>query len=157
MNMTNVAVPHELFGVLIVNAASLLRAHLDDAVVAVSSVRHPAALAHEKRHGLFNIYVLARLASEDGNQRVPVVGGGNNDRLNVLIVQKAAEVAIAFRLRPAHGDALAHSRLITVGEGDNIHIRLIFEIVNVLVADESKADEADLHAVIRARGASARR
>ena len=49
---------------------------------------------------LLAIDVLAGLAGQDGDDRVPVVGRGDDDRVDVLAIEDLAEVAVGLG-RPA--------------------------------------------------------
>ena len=50
----------------------------------------------------------------------------------------------------ARRDALFQARLVNIAHGRKIGVLLILEIEDVLGADQSIPDEADLHTVIRA-------
>ena len=73
--------------------AALLRAHLDDAIVAAGGVDHDAALADGQRERFFDVDVLARLARHDRRQRVPVIGRADDYRVDVLAIEHPAKVA----------------------------------------------------------------
>ena len=68
-------------------------AHLGDALGLLGRVDHRPALGDPVRQRLLAIDVLAGLAGEDGRDRVPVVGRGDDDGVDVLAVEHLAEVA----------------------------------------------------------------
>ena len=57
----------------------------------------------------------------------------------------------------ARGHALFQARLIHVGHRRQVGIRLVFEIANVLAADQAVADEAHLHAIVCAQRCECRK
>src|SRR5215471_4656237 len=60
---------------------------------------------------------------------------------------------VALGARAARGEALLESRLVDIRERHQIRIVLVLEVVYVLSADQSVADESNLDAVVRAEGA----
>jgi hypothetical protein len=125
---------------LIVGSAALLGADLHDALVAPGGVDHPAAFADEQRHRLLDKDVLARGARHDGHQRVPVVGAGDADGIDVFVVEQAAEVGIAAGVHAGFGadgfQALLEAGLIDLGEGGEVGVVLAEEVVDMLGADQ---------------------
>ena len=70
--------------------------------------------------------------------------------LQFLVIEHAAEVGIRFGAAPARSDALFQARLVDMAHSGKIGVLLILEIEDVLGADQSIPDEADLYPVIRA-------
>ena len=79
-------------GVLNALVAAALRAGLDDALVLSRGLDHAPAFADVVADGLLDIDVLAGLARPDRRQRVPVVGRGDRDGVDRLVVEQAANV-----------------------------------------------------------------
>src|SRR5205823_6879476 len=77
--------------------APLLGAVLQDAAVLLNGLDAAAALADDVAHRLLDVDVLARLHAPDRQERVPVVGRGDRDRVEVLVVQRLADVLHAGR------------------------------------------------------------
>ena len=69
-----------------------LRAVLDDAVVLAGGLDGDAALVDVVAARLLDVDVLAGLAGPDGHQRVPVVRRGDRDGVDVLVVERLADV-----------------------------------------------------------------
>ncbi len=136
--------------------AALLCAHLHDAFVAPRGRDHPFAFVDEKGHGLLDVDVLAGGAGEDGHERVPMIGGGNNDRLQVLVLVHLAKVAIAFGLGAEFFKALFEARLMGVAHGSHVHVLLVLEVGDVLASDETKADEPHLYTVVSSQNSLVR-
>ena len=78
-------------------AAALLRAVLHDAAIFGRRFDALAALEHVVADRLFDVHVLASLASPDRNQRMPMVARGHGDDVQVLVVQRRANVGHALR------------------------------------------------------------
>ena len=77
---------------------AVLGAHLDDAVVAPRGLDHLPALVDRAAQRLLAVHVLAGLAGHDRDRGVPVVGRGDQHRVDVLAVQDAAEVLVDVAL-----------------------------------------------------------
>jgi hypothetical protein len=69
---------------------------LDDAVVFARGLDELAALGNVVATRLLDVHVLARLTGPDGQQRVPVVGSGDRNDVQVLVIQNRAEVLNAM-------------------------------------------------------------
>src|SRR5207244_12153451 len=87
-------------------AAALPAAVLERAPVFLGCLPAAAAFADDVAHRLLDVDVLARLHRPDGEQRMPVVGRGNRDRVEVLVLQGLADVLHAGRLVAAFSDLL---------------------------------------------------
>lgn len=74
--------------------ASELAAGLQDDVVAPSRLHHLAAFGDEEAERLLAVDVLAGLAGVDGDQGVPVIGDGDDDGVDIAIVEDAAIVGV---------------------------------------------------------------
>src|ERR1022692_1581704 len=138
---------------LIMFAGPLLGAGLDNAVVASRRINHPAAFPHEQRDWLFHVDIFAGGARHHRHQGVPVVRRTYDDGFEVFVFEHLPEVSIWLGSLTARGYALFKARLINVAHGRQINVGLIFEIVNVLAADQPEADESDLYAFVRAENA----
>src|SRR5262249_31468710 len=78
-------------------AAPLLRAVLDDPLVLLCRLDHFPTLGDQMGHRLLDVRVLAGLAGPDTDERVPVVRGGDGDRVQLLVVEGLADVGDALR------------------------------------------------------------
>ena len=79
-----------------------LRTDLDNASVPLSCRDHRPALFDGFRRRLFDIDVLARLAGHDRHQRVPMIRRGDEDSIDVPLLEHAPEVLVELRLAPDH-------------------------------------------------------
>ena len=104
------------------------------------------------RARLLDVHVLARLAGPDGLQRVPVVRGGDGDRVDVLVVEHLADVAegrdrllvlldqvpvVPFRVR-----------IVDVDQRGQLDVRLGGPRAHVAGASSAAADHRDPDRVI---------
>ena len=125
---------------------SLLGAELDDPPVPPRRLDHGAALGHGRRGGLLDVDVLARLAAEDRHQRVPVIGRGGEDRVDVLAIEHAAEVLVALgglaRELLDHRDGVLVPRLEAVADGGDLAVGVDRERLEVPRAHPAAADHA---------------
>ncbi len=77
--------------------AAQLCAVLDDPSVFLGGLDHFAAFKNIVGHRLFDIDVLARLARPDGCQRMPMIGRGNGQRVNIVVFQYLAYILLHLR------------------------------------------------------------
>ena len=134
--------------------AALLRAHLDDAVVRRAAFDHHAAFADRQRERLLDVDVLAGLAGHDRRQRMPVIGRADDDGIDVVAVEHAAEVPRGElrRLVELLCDAvlrLRHLLVVDVAERDALRAESK-HVAKVAGALAAAADQADSHAAVRA-------
>ena len=154
--LADVAAADQIDAPLVVGARPLLGSDLDDATVMAGRLDHPPSLAHDVGQGLLHVDVLARRAGQHRHGRVPVVGGGDDHRVDVRPVQQLAEIAEAGGSPPRHGQAFLEPRRVDLADRRHLAVGLGQEIEQVALADEADADHPDAHPVVRAEH-SARR
>ena len=113
--------------------AAPLRAGGDDAVVPPRGLDHLPALDDVVADRLLDVDVLARLAGEDRHERVPVIGRGNRHRIDVAVVEHAAEVGLG----------LGAAAVLLLDEGQRV-----LEVALVDVHDVRDADVRDHRQVL---------
>src|SRR5206468_897553 len=101
----------------------------------------------------FQVHVLLGGAGEHGHGRVPVVWRGDDDGVNGLEVQQFAKVGealgpVAHRLQP-----FGQSAAVALGEGDEGDVLELPEGLDVPLAHEPVADEAEADAIVRTEDA----
>ncbi len=79
---------------MVIEFAALLTAGLEDDIVLRDRIDDPPALGDVVRQRLLAVDVLFRPSGENADDRVPVVGRGADDRVDVLAVDDLSEVAI---------------------------------------------------------------
>ena len=77
---------------------TVLRADFHDAFVLASGLDHFPAFPNVVRSRLFDIYVLARLASPNRHQGVPMIGHGEHNRVDVLVLKQLSVVDVSLDL-----------------------------------------------------------
>src|SRR6202034_1733384 len=79
-----------------VGRGSLLRAHLDELAVFLLRTDEKRAFGGIVAAGFFDVDMLARLQSEDGQGCMPVIGRGDGDGVNIFEGENLAEVLFTF-------------------------------------------------------------
>ena len=137
----------DLDGLLEVQPRSLLRADLHDAVVLARRVDHRAAFLDVVRDRLLDVDVLARLAGHDHRDRVPVIDGRDDHRVEVVALDDAPEVGLhrrgAARLLLGHLLRAPAVHVPHVAHGDDLHVVVLLEVVQVRTAHAADADRSD--------------
>ena len=141
-----------------------MRANLDDPFIFSRRIDHRPAFHDRHRERFLYINILSRLAGRDHLDRVPVVGRGDHDRVDVLSIEDRAKVVdprhIAVELGHL-GDSLAQTgkpriqaivstieiRLVDVAQRDDLGIDVRQESFQELASAVSHADEAEPHLV----------
>ncbi len=137
--------------------AAALRADLHDALVLARGLDHLAAFPHVVAGGLLDVDVLAGLAGPDGGQRVPVVGRGDGDGVDFLVVEELAHVAVdpglgALELLDLRRSAFLRF-LVHVADGRHTAFRQLRVFGDVGPATASDSDDGDVDSVIGAEDA----
>ena len=147
-DLSELAVADELPGTFEVGPGAVLGADLDNALVLLGGFDHPAALLDEEAEGFLDVDVLAGGAGEHGHQPVPMVGRGDDDGVDVFVVEHLAEVGVSFRVcrrRVRRRDPCAAEGF---GDAGDLDIGLLDEGRGEDPADEADADDADVDAFI---------
>src|SRR5690348_2426528 len=102
--------------------------------------------------GLFNIDVLARLASPDAHQCVPVVRRGDGDSINGLVVEQLTQVLVAFGSGMAHlfnlRLTLANQRFIRVAQSSDLDVLKAGQLMDVILPAPVQSDHRNAHPVV---------
>src|SRR2546422_3250076 len=94
-----------------------LRSNLYDAAIALGGAHHSAAFLDGQAGRLLNIDILAGLASQDGHERMPVVGSGDKDGDHVLVLEQAQKILVELGKAAGARGGLVEARRIDVAEG----------------------------------------
>ena len=81
-----------------VRRRALLGAHLHQLAVFLLRFDQKRALARVVAAGFFNVDVLSGLKSEDGHRRMPVIGRGDRDGVNILALENLAKILLRSRV-----------------------------------------------------------
>ena len=83
-----------------------------------------------------------------------MIGRGDDDRVDVLAFEHAAEITeLGAATADQHG-AFVHARREAIADAADFDIGLFFETVRVNLADEAETDDADIDAFVRAEHAA---
>src|SRR5580704_9429890 len=138
-----------------------LAAVLANAVVLFYGADELAAFKGVVRAGFFDVDVLAGLAGPDSHERVPVIGSGNGDGVDVFVFEELANVDVGFRLGQAHlfdfGDALTGDVFVNVADGNDFRSRDARETANVIVAAAAHSANGHADAIVGAENFAAKR
>ena len=141
--------------------AAVHRADLDDLVVASRGLDHPAPLGDRVRGRLLDVHVLARLERPDGGERVPVIRRGDDDAVDVLVIEHAAEILLESRTEGRDicerlvVDPLGREVGVDVAEGLDLDVLQLCEPALQRVALSSDPDAGQHHAIVGAAHAGA--
>jgi len=104
------------------------------------------------RHRLLHVNILARLAGPDGLQSMPMVGRGDGDGVDGLVVENLAHILEALRrLLPAGFHALyetGHVRLVDIRNGHQLHVGQGCPFPEVAATAASTPHNCDAHSVV---------
>src|SRR4051812_33716613 len=134
-------------------AAPALRAMLDDPAILGGCLDAFSPLVGIVANRLFNVDVLARLAGPDGDQRVPMVTGGDRDHVEGLIFKDFADVLRRGRRVLAlpfhHFDPRTPNALVRVdkrGDADILHVEKLADVRLTAAVDPR---HPDIHRIVR--------
>ena len=129
----------------------------------LAALLHHAVVLARRRHNLpgfedvvrarlLHVNVLARLAGPDGLQCMPVVGRGDGDGVDGLVVQELAHILEALRrFLPAGFHALyeiGHVRLVDIRNGHQLHVGQSCPFPEVAATAASTPHNGDAHSVV---------
>ena len=135
-----------------------MRAVLDDAVVFARGLDGHAAFEGVVRERLFDVDVLAGLAGPNRTERVPEIRRGEENDIDVLVVEELAHVVRGL-LHPTAGEllvvvhALGHHALVDVAEGGDLDVGALLERMHgsdMGAAATAQADDGGADAVVGA-------
>jgi hypothetical protein len=140
------AVADEVGGEAVHGHGALLAADLKDAVVAAGGADDGASFGEVDGEGFLGVDVFAGLAGVYGAQGAGVVGGADDDPVDVFVVEEAAVVGVDAPLLVAFGGSVMGAFEEAVGDGDNFGG--FRELIDEEVGAVAGADHADAGAVV---------
>jgi len=138
----------DLLGLDVNERADSLAADLEDAPGGFGTVDHGRAVLVEVDHRLFAVHILAGLHGVDGGLLVPMVGGADDDRIDVLAGENVVVVA--------GGEDVVAPQFLAAGKAAVIAVRRGHEFdpwdldggAGVVLPLPSGSDKGDLDMVI---------
>ncbi len=91
----------QFHSLLVVLLAALLRAHLHNAAVLARRLDRKRTLANRVAQRFFKVNVFARLAGCDHLRDMPLLVAGDDNRVDVLVLEQLAEVPVCRNALPA--------------------------------------------------------
>ena len=136
--------------------AAALHAHLNDALGSAFGVHQFGALLRGVAQRLFDVHVLARRQGIQHHLGVPVLGGGDQHRLNVFVGQQLLVIAVDPGMRAGGlrrgGYGAFQVRLVHIANRADAHGGVLLESGHDDRAPASAADHAEHNLVRRRRG-----
>ena len=124
-----------------------LHAHLHHASRAGDGLAHPPGVVGVEGHGLLLIDVLAGLDGGHKAEGVLVLGGGDEDRIDRLVVQEAAVIVVGLDRR-GHGLGLVQAPRVNIGHGNRLGAGAAQRDLEDRLAAAAGADQAEAEPVI---------
>src|SRR5439155_22894413 len=147
-DLPDFSVLNQLHGLLKMFARALLRADLHHAVVFCRRLDHSAALGQRMRERLFDINILASFASHDHGDGVPVIRGGDDHRLYVLVVEDGAKILVPFGLPVGELKSPVQIGLERICDGDGNELAGQEKVDEVELTHSASADQAHANPLI---------
>ncbi len=127
--------------------ADALAADLQHTPGLLLRLEHPDALVDRVHHRLLAVDVLALFQGVDRHPLVPVVGAGDDHRVDVLPVEDLPVVARRVDVLAELGAALLEAAVVDVGRGDQLDAGHLERRLRVALAHAPGAQEGDADAV----------
>ena len=148
-------IANETFGnhflnLLIVGGGALLGSGKKERLGRADRLDHGLLLADVVAERFFAVDVLAGAEGFDRGDGVPVIGGADEDGINVLVFEKFPEIGVDLAGRCHRGPGLFGIGFVDVAEGDEVGMGgLPHEVADVLAAPAA-TDKADADSFISA-------
>src|SRR5882672_5829035 len=156
INVADHALPQFLHGFAQRGGRTAVCAVLDDAVVFACGGDQLLAFPITMRAGLFDINVLARLASPDPHQRVPVIRRGDRDGVNRLVFEQLANVHVLYgplaRVLFNLAASLLEHGIVHIADGGDLDVGHPGICADVRLALPVAADHGDTDHAVRTAG-----
>jgi hypothetical protein len=146
---------NELAGLPELAAGSLLGSELEHAAVGLEGLAKQLIFLDGEAEGFLDVHVLAGPGGGEGYGHVPVVGGGDQDTVDVFAVEQLCEFGAGFGVVVLVGlvdlaFCTCEGVLFDVAEGEHLAVLLREEVPHDPPALGAGADTADTDPVVRA-------
>ncbi len=156
-HVTDDPVAQQLHGVDHHRGAAALSAVLHQCLIASGCLDQQPPLADVVRDRLLDVDVLAGIAGQDRGDRVPMIGRGDHDRIDGLVIQHPPQIGNRSVRRNLKRFSRGGSAVvIDVADVGDFDVRCLAEQSGVVIAAASAADQADHQLVVRALGSGLR-
>ena len=131
-----------------------LAAVLANAIVLLDRAHQLTSFKRVMRAGLFDVDVLAGLAGPDGHERVPMIGRGDGNGVDLFVLEQLAHIDVGFWPGQAHlfdfADALARNVFVDIAERGELGLRDVREAADMIVAAAAHSADGHADAIVRA-------
>lgn len=129
-----------------------MRTGLHDAVELAGMLHHVPAFADIVTDRLFDIDIFTSLHGPDGSQGMPVIGGGDGDGINGLVIEDTTQIlhvgGLVFLVGGGLLDAFFCYLLIGIAEHDHFGFRHVGIALDVAHALAVKPDDRHANAFV---------
>ena len=136
-------------------AGSLLRPVLDHHAVLLGSRQRHASFVDVVAGRFFHVTVLTRLSRPDHRQRVPVVGTGDRNSVQVLVVQRFADLGRAVRGVADAAAGVVDAVAVGIDHPGDVDVFHLVEAVKMASSSASDTDNRDVQSFVGAQDSGA--
>src|ERR1700730_753282 len=129
-----------------------LAAVLTNSVVLLYRTYQLASFKGVVRAVFFYVHIFPGLARPDGHQRVPMIGRGDGDGVDIFVLEELANIDIGFGLWQALlldvAEALVQHAFIHIAQSANLCSRHAGETLNMVVATTAYSANCDADTIV---------
>src|SRR5579871_6962598 len=122
------------------------------AVVLLHGTHELAAFKPVVRARLLHVNIFAGLAGPDRNERVPVIGRGDGDGVNIFVLEQLADVAIRFWPGEPHllgvAETLVEHAFVDVTHRSDFSPGNVREALEMIIAAAAESANGQPHPVV---------
>ena len=138
----------QLLGFLIHQRTHVLAAHLKHLAAALLGGDHALAFLHHLHHRLLAVHVLAGIERIGRNLRVPVIGGGDNDGVDIFARQHLPVIARGEELASPVLFGAREPAVVDIAHGHEFHAGNRERVPGVARSHAARSDQSDADAVV---------
>jgi hypothetical protein len=134
-------------------AAALLQADLRHSIIGLDGLDDVVPLFDGEGQRLFDVDVLARVERVDRHPRMPVVGRGDQDGVDVFRSEQRVVIGEGLCLAPGLFERGVEVLVIAIAERDDLDVGFFLKDAHHVAAAIARADDAETDSVIGAHHA----
>ena len=152
IDFAELAIVKEFHSLMNAGFGAVLKTDRDDTVILAGSFNHFSTLKDIVGAGLFDVNVLSSLTSPYSGKSVPVVGGGDDDGVNVSVIEDTAEVVLGGWRKALDFlelfDAFGVDILVDVNEGLDADVGSLSKTAAEATATAPDADDGQIDTLV---------
>ena len=125
-----------------------LASDLDDAIVRAGGFDHLRTIGIQMDHRLLAIHIFARLHRIHRDLLVPMVGGSDDDGVNVFALQDLGVVTSGKNIVAPEFFAVLKPAVITIGHGNKLHPGNLHRDLGISLTLATRTDQCELNMVV---------